>query len=344
MIFSDSAWFKVGSGSYRHYSGTTVERHGGLWTARAATGDSSKGHLTALDALLAMEKGFNSYWTLAPLESYAAEYGDVRHSIGPVERDLHLVFAFSLLKGEAFPEFMQRVFHKHLFNKARCSGCQLPMDDVRTRAIRQFDGMCGESKIHLTCACGYPVWRIEMHLYTAARRALDRTRLIAAEGRHGPSEMREILALQGGCCIYCNAKFTDGLRPSKDHLLPLTCHGSNWALNIVLACRSCNSSRGNIPFRTFCKLLSPAQNKRILMHVTRRLSALDSGRISKEGFDCLVKALANHDPKHPQYLSIQKIRVKARRNAEINRLLPGTIEDVLNRALAKTLPRPENTG
>jgi 5-methylcytosine-specific restriction endonuclease McrA len=328
MIFGDSAWFKVGNGSYRHYCGATLEKQGGLWAARSKSGVSSGFHKTALDAVMSMEKRFDSYWTLEWFESYAVEYGNVRHTMGPVERDSYLVFTFSLSKGEEFPGFIDRIFRKHLCERARCSGCLSLMTDVRTSAIDTFDWTRNQSNIYLTCACGYPVWRMEMLSYSAARRAMDRARLKAAEGRHSPSDIGDILMLQEGRCIYCNKKFTDKLCPSKDHILPLTYRGSNWALNIVLACRSCNSSRGNIPFRTFCNLLSPVQNKRILMHLTRRLNALDTGRISKEGLDCLVKGLVNHDPRHPQYLNIRKIRVNTHRNAEINRLLPGTIEEV----------------
>jgi hypothetical protein len=332
-ISNDSAWFKAGAQSYRHYCGATVERRGISWTATTKAGVSTPSQRTALDAVLALEKGFSSYWTLAQLESYGVEYGNVRHDIGPVEKDNHLVFTLSLSKGDAFPDFMMSILRKHFYEKAHCSGCSSPMDAVRTLIICEFDGTCRKENIFLTCGCGYPVWRMGMHQYFAARKAMNRSRLIAAEGKHSASEIREILALQQGRCIYCNAGFTDDLRPSKDHLLPLIRRGSNWAMNIVLACRSCNSRRGDIPFRTFCKLLGPAQNGRILMYLSRRLRALDFGGMSREGFDCLSKGLADHDPKHPRYLNIQEMRVEARRNAKRNRLLPNNVRAILKKAV-----------
>ena len=332
-ISNDSAWFKAGAQSYRHYSGVTVERRGRSWTATTKAGVSTPSRRTALDAVLALEKGFSSYWTLAQLESYGVEYGNVRHDIGPVEKDNHLVFTLSLLKGDTFPDFMMSIVRKHLYEKAYCAACSSSMSDLRTHVIREFDGTCRKDNTYLTCACGYAVWRIGMHQYFAARKAMNRSRLIAAEGKHSASEIRDILALQEGRCIYCNAGFTDDLRPSKDHFLPLIRGGSNWAMNIVLACRSCNSSRGDIPFRTFCKLLDPAQNRRILIHLARRLRALDLGGISKEGFDCLSKGLADHDPKHPRYLNIQEMRVEARRNAKRNRLLPKHVRAILKEAV-----------
>jgi hypothetical protein len=55
--------------------------------------------------------------------------------------------------------------------------------------------------------------------------------------------------------------FGPELIPTRDRLLALNQGGGDWPLNIVLACRSCNSSRCDLLFRTFCRMLSPAQNK-----------------------------------------------------------------------------------
>jgi len=205
------------------------------------------------------------------------------------------------------------------------------------RTIRQLDGISSEFNVYLSCSCGYPVWRMEMESYDAARSAINRgaipwrrqQKLKAAGGKHTRDEIREIIIIQEGRCIYCDAKFTDKNRPSKDHLLSLTDGGSDWALNIVLACRGCNSRRGNIPFRTFCKLLSPTQNKRVLMHLRRRLLALEVRRISADAFACLVRGLAMHDPKHYRYLDIQRMRATARQNVRVNRLLPRNLVSIL---------------
>jgi 5-methylcytosine-specific restriction endonuclease McrA len=42
-------------------------------------------------------------------------------------------------------------------------------------------------------------------------------------------------------CLYCDEVFGVGLRPTADHILAIVDGGTNWAFNIVMACRSCNS-------------------------------------------------------------------------------------------------------
>jgi hypothetical protein len=210
------------------------------------------------------------------------------------------------------------------------------MNGLQTFRVRYFDGKLTDRQAYLACGCGYSVWRMASSLYFAASKILEETaaswrrqqKLRAAGGKHGRREIREILALQQGRCIYCDAAFSDKNVPSEDHLLPVSADGSDSAHNIVLACRGCNSSRGNISFRTFCKLSSRAQSKRIMMHLGRRLSALESN----EAIDRFVMGIAKHDPKHPRFLDILRMRVTARRNAKANRLLPGNARAILERA------------
>ncbi|MFP5226882.1 MAG: HNH endonuclease, partial [Acidobacteriota bacterium] len=101
----------------------------------------------------------------------------------------------------------------------------------------------------------------ELRRQSIARYAkLRRETLRKGGARHSVDEVAEIVQLQENRCFYCNLLF-DGTRgqATKDHLLPVTSGGTDWALNIVIACRRCNARRGNIPFRTYCTLLSPRQ-------------------------------------------------------------------------------------
>lgn len=143
----------------------------------------------------------------------------------------------------------------------------------------------------------------------------------AMAGSHTPDEIHGILALQRGCCIYCNAKFGKRIRPTRDHILAVGYGGSNWGLNIVMACRPCNSRRCDIPFRTYCRLLSSTQNRKIVLNLKRRLRALDKD-FSSEAFLSFSYGLDLHEPRHPRYLMIQRDFVKARGNAARNPLLP----------------------
>ena len=53
-----------------------------------------------------------------------------------------------------------------------------------------------------------------------------------------------ILAAYDYCCAYCHKKFK---RLQQDHVIPISKGGPHVCWNIVPACRSCNSSKGNRP-------------------------------------------------------------------------------------------------
>ncbi len=141
------------------------------------------------------------------------------------------------------------------------------------------------------------------------------------QGTHTTEEIQNILGLQRERCIYCNRKFTKRIRPTRDHILAVAYGGTNWGLNIVLACRSCNSRRSHIPFRTYCRLLSRAQNRRIVAHLKRRLLALEDS-CSNDALRSFRYGLDLHEPTHSRYLMIQRDFPHARRNAATNPLLP----------------------
>jgi 5-methylcytosine-specific restriction endonuclease McrA len=347
LIRNDSAWFKIGEHRYRHYCGAEVEKRGSLWTSKTESGALLHGHKTARDAIIGLvESDDPSFWYFGQFVHESHEFGNIElggvlHKIRPISSgEEDEVFAFCLLKSSGFPEFLKSLLNEHFLGKSTCVRCSLPMTELLRRDVRYLDGRLVEHESYLICACGYPVWQMERNLYSSARDQMNRNtgswrrmqRLRAAGGKHSPEEIQEILAFQKRRCLYCNSRFTDACRPSKDHLLPVTEGGTNSALNIVLACKSCNSSRGSIPFRTFCKLLSPAQNRRILEQLRIRLSTLATGGVSEEGFRCFVKGLAMHDPKHFRYCDIQRMRTTAHRNAKTNRLLPGNVKAILRDA------------
>src|SRR5713101_5482636 len=124
-------------------------------------------------------------------------------------------------------------------------------------------------------------------------------------------ELQRILRLQEQRCIYCNVRFTRRTSATRDHIV---CGGENWSLNIVMACRSCNSRRCDIPFRTYCKLLSPTQNRRIVLHLCRRLLALEVDALPEGRLAYFEMGLAAHEPKHWRYRHIRRWSAVARRN------------------------------
>lgn len=71
----------------------------------------------------------------------------------------------------------------------------------------------------------------------ATRAALRR----GASGSHTQEEWLTLCAEYGGKCAYCRSE----CKLSRDHVMPLTRGGSDSIDNILPACRSCNSSKGN---------------------------------------------------------------------------------------------------
>lgn len=75
--------------------------------------------------------------------------------------------------------------------------------------------------------------------HTTARRA----RKQEATGSHTTVEWRSILKAHGYRCTYCGTKQSLTVRLTRDHYIPLSKGGSNFASNIVPACRPCNGAK-----------------------------------------------------------------------------------------------------
>lgn len=238
---------------------------------------------------------------------------------------------YSLDSGSEIPNHLKGVLKRHLLEKATCVKCSGLNSELHLRQVQwHFSTSKMKQRHYFVCQCGYPVWRLDQNDAFAIDRALQlagaamrrKERLTRAGGKHGRGEIQQILALQENRCIYCNALFVGSVRPTRDHLLPVSYGGSDWALNIVMACRRCNSRRGEIPFRTYCKLLSPTQNRRILRCLARRIESMELDQLPEGVFTSFVVALKLHDSKHGRYKDILRISSASRHYARINRLLP----------------------
>ncbi len=342
----DSAWFKLGEQVYRHYCGAAVKKRGNLWIPISRIGAPLRASRTALEAIRRLEAtdDHHSFWRFRQWTDGnrvwgCRDYGEFEYVCRPIftaeEHDF-----FALCVCDTFPSFLKSYLARSFFFASVCVACGKPMKALQTQKIQCFDTTPPSPKsIYLACDCGYPVWKMDSKAHSHATCLLDAAarnwrraqRLKAAGGKHSARELEKILKIQNGRCLYCNKDLTTGCRPSKDHLLPVTKGGSDFAFNIVLACRNCNSRRGNIPFRTFCKLLSPTQNRRILLCLGLRLVDLKWEEMPAESLCSLLRALALHDPNHPRYRDILTESQAARRNASKNRLLPGRPAMILNR-------------
>lgn len=63
-----------------------------------------------------------------------------------------------------------------------------------------------------------------------------------AEGTHTTQDILRMKKVQRGKCYYCGCKLT---KYHVDHVIPLSRGGSNDPSNLVLACPSCNTSKGD---------------------------------------------------------------------------------------------------
>lgn len=329
-------WTRVGTHSYRHYCGARITKRGKLWIAKTVAGVSIAGHTTEFQAVACLVENDPSFWTYGE-EGWRDSYNGVHFLNGSLNNSDNDIFLVCYLSDEKnFSILVKPVFKKNFFGKATCVKCLRPMIELRFRTLRHFYGNRSTQNAYLTCDCGYPVWRLDRHLKfkaeTAMRRSINppfrRQMIKDAEGTHSPKEIEEILAIQENCCIYCNVNFTKEVRPTKDHLLPISMCGSNWSSNIVMACKPCNLRRSDIPFRTYCRLLSRTQNQRILMHLSRRLLALDEDDEAQVDF---LVGLAYHNSRHRRYRGIQRTSAIARRNAATNQLLPQTASLILKK-------------
>ncbi len=92
----------------------------------------------------------------------------------------------------------------------------------------------------------YPAWR-RSERGKEARRTIQKKRKTSLRGVEATlttDEWRETLSDYGNHCVYCNQK-SDKLQ--QDHIVPVSRGGGHTKDNVVPACGSCNSSKGNKP-------------------------------------------------------------------------------------------------
>lgn len=83
---------------------------------------------------------------------------------------------------------------------------------------------------------------------------------------------RQIKARDGHACVYCGAtERTSGAHLHLDHLIPRIAGGRDVASNLVIACRSCNCARQDMPLSTWARKLGRSTSWSIRAQATRPL-------------------------------------------------------------------------
>lgn len=83
---------------------------------------------------------------------------------------------------------------------------------------------------------------------------IRKERLKGAVGECSVEQWLARVAYFGWCCVYCRR----GLTPQSltiDHMIPISRKGTNWASNLVPACRSCNATKRDKTYIEFVDYL-----------------------------------------------------------------------------------------
>jgi 5-methylcytosine-specific restriction endonuclease McrA len=70
-----------------------------------------------------------------------------------------------------------------------------------------------------------------------------RARQLTSGGTHTPADLSAIFKAQNGKCAYCRVSLSKR-KKHVDHILPLSCGGSNDRTNIQYLCAPCNLTKG----------------------------------------------------------------------------------------------------
>jgi 5-methylcytosine-specific restriction endonuclease McrA len=200
-----------------------------------------------------------------------------------------LEFTCGLYFCDSFPAFVDEQFKRFFRDTAICTACNRPMKSLTFSKLRSNEDR-RRKQLFIVCDCKNHIWRMRIPPYEDALLRMRRYqhnwrrlhRLKQARGSHTKSELLEIVSAQGGRCLYCDAEFSASRMWSKDHIVPLTLGGTEFAWNLVASCRSCNSRRGNIPFFTYCRLLSLRDYKRMVHRLKKRISLVHVRDMSNE--------------------------------------------------------------
>lgn len=105
-------------------------------------------------------------------------------------------------------------------------------------------------------------------------------------------ERRLALYLRDGlACAYCGSGLEHGAMLTLDHLIPHSQGGSNQSRNLVTACRTCNSARGERSLEEFSAKVAGYLNHGITAtHILEHISQASNRPIDIKAAKALIAA------------------------------------------------------
>ena len=206
--------------------------------------------------------------------------------------ELELGRVFTARTCERFPvePFAIRQLERKAFGVATCAKCSLHMTAFRLRKMpyvvdrvsdypfnppRDFrawwnspsldDEAVGDPSLawaFVVCDCGHPIWnhpeamKLSYELDRAQIAATRNQRVRDADGYYTDDDVQRIFKTQDGRCAYCRDVFSEALKPTVDHIVPLAAGGMHWPSNLCLACQTCNSKKGAMSQAAFLEQIA----------------------------------------------------------------------------------------
>jgi 5-methylcytosine-specific restriction endonuclease McrA len=277
-------------GSHLHQCGAKVTRVGRNWISTQADGVTARPHASLRDATRYLYANDPSCWAHAPGFGSFEPMGRRLNPSGGFmietsELELGTVFTARTCERFQIEKFAIRHFERNAFGKASCAKCGLPMTAFRLRKVpyvvdrvsdypfnpsRDFragfwrlcldDEAITDSTLawaFVACECGHPIWyhpetrKLSYDLDRAQTKAIRNERVRDADGYYTDDDIQCILKQQEGQCAFCRCTFSESLKYTVDHIVPLASGGTHWPSNICLACGMCNSRKGAMSHAEF---------------------------------------------------------------------------------------------
>ena len=71
---------------------------------------------------------------------------------------------------------------------------------------------------------------------------------------------------KGATCLYCETVLNEE-NATADHIVPISNGGNNTQVNLIVCCKSCNSERGNLEFKSYLFMKNEKYKNRKIFYI-----------------------------------------------------------------------------